>query len=161
MDIFTLLGSGETITIACSITPLPLWIYFTSENSIWRPAQPSLHITWLAGKSFPVSNALMHLTHFIHSLHSSYAQVTNATLRQGTADKCYVKRQVSIIGAGSAISLSYRNQVWVRVLSRQNLARVIQTGHLRLVQEWRLSVSRVQDFAERARVTKLDFFSNS
>ena len=24
----------------------------------------------------------------------------------------------------------YRNQVWVRVLSRQNLARVIQTGHL-------------------------------
>ena len=29
------------------------------------------------------------------------------------------------------------------------------------VQEWRLSVSRVQDFAEKARVTKLDFFSNS
>ena len=29
------------------------------------------------------------------------------------------------------------------------------------VQEWRLSVSRVQDLAERARVTKLDFFSNS
>ena len=29
------------------------------------------------------------------------------------------------------------------------------------VQEWRLSASRVQDWAERARVTKLDFFSNS
>ena len=26
--------------------------------------------------------------------------------------------------------VAYRNQVWVRVLSRQNLARVIQTGHL-------------------------------
>ena len=29
------------------------------------------------------------------------------------------------------------------------------------VQKWRLFVSRVQDFAEKARVTKLDFFSNS
>ena len=29
------------------------------------------------------------------------------------------------------------------------------------VQEWRLSASRVQDWAERARVTKLDFFSDS
>ena len=30
----------ETTTIACSITPLPPWIYFTSENSIWRSAKP-------------------------------------------------------------------------------------------------------------------------
>ena len=36
----TLLHSGETITIACSITPLPPRIYFTSENSIWRSAKP-------------------------------------------------------------------------------------------------------------------------
>ena len=36
----TLLRSGETTTIACSITPLPPWIYFTSENSIWRSAKP-------------------------------------------------------------------------------------------------------------------------
>ena len=28
------------------------------------------------------------------------------------------------------VTLDYRNQVWVRVLSRQNLALVIQTGHL-------------------------------
>ena len=34
------------------------------------------------------------------------------------------------------------------------------TRHSR-VQEWRLSVSRVQDFAAKAQVTKLDFFSNS
>ena len=27
---------GNYTTIACSITPLPPWIYFTSENSIWR-----------------------------------------------------------------------------------------------------------------------------
>ena len=33
-------AAGETTTIACSITPLPPWIYFTSENSIWRSAKP-------------------------------------------------------------------------------------------------------------------------
>ena len=31
---------GNYTTIACSITPLPPWIYFTSENSIWRSAKP-------------------------------------------------------------------------------------------------------------------------
>ena len=30
----------------------------------------------------------------------------------------------------TVINKEYRNQVWVRVLSRQNLALVIQTGHL-------------------------------
>ena len=61
----TLLRSGETIPIACSVTPLPPWIYFTSENSIWRSAKPKplLHVNWLAGKSFPASYALVYVTH--------------------------------------------------------------------------------------------------
>ena len=46
-------------------------------------------------KSFPTSNTLTHVTLF--PFKTSYAQVTNATVRQSTANERYVKRQVSVI----------------------------------------------------------------
>ena len=62
-------------------------------------------------------------------------------------------------------SESYRNQVWVTsAFSAKSCnewyRQAISWTRRSRVQEWRLSVSRAQDFAERARVTKLDFFSN-
>ena len=56
----TLLCSRETITMACSITPLQPWIYFTTESSIWSFAKLKWHVTWLAEKSFSTSNTLIH-----------------------------------------------------------------------------------------------------
>ena len=46
-------------------------------------------------KIIPTSSTLMHVTHF--PLQTSYAQVTNATVRQSTANERYVKRQVYVI----------------------------------------------------------------
>ena len=52
----------------------------------------------------------------------------------------------------------YRNQVWVRGLSLQNLARVIRIGHL-LHEAWMKTVCITShEYHERARVIKLDFF---
>ena len=60
----------------------------------------------------------------------------------------------------------YRNQVWVRGLSLQNLASsdTDRPSLARGVAECKnedCPYHEMQDFAERARVTKLDFFSNS
>ena len=50
----------------CSVTPLPPWIYFLSENSIWCSAKPKCMCPelWLAEKSFQTSNGLIQ-EHFL------------------------------------------------------------------------------------------------
>ena len=48
----------------------------------------------------------------------------------GKASSSQVKGQVQEEQVDNGKWNDYRNQVWVRVLSRQNLALVIQTGHL-------------------------------
>ena len=59
----------------------------------------------------------MHVTHF--PFQTSYAQVTNATVRQSTANERYVKRQVSVIrvlyvlGAPSHFPTDYRHEAAV------------------------------------------------
>ena len=66
-----------------------------------------------------MTRVIPHLTDRIHTRHlTQYHSVYTGMI------------MVEYVNFTLTFSLSYRNQVWVRVLSRQNLARVIQTGHL-------------------------------
>ena len=51
------------VTMTCSITPLPPWMYFRKQCLTFCKAKAPVTLTWLTGKSFLTSNALIHVTH--------------------------------------------------------------------------------------------------
>ena len=111
---------GNYTTIACSITPLPPWIYFPSENSIWRSAAVTHN---LIGRKI-ISNVkhsdarnslpILDVIRSSDKRHSA-SKYCKWTLRQ-TTGVCYTR--IYVLGAPSHFRTEYRHET--AVVSREH-----------------------------------------
>ena len=111
---------GNYTTTACSITPLPPWIYFLSENSIWRSAAVTHN---LIGRKI-ISNVkhsdarnplpILDVIRSSDKRHSA-SKYCKWTLRQ-TTGVCYTR--IYVLGAPSHFPTEYRHEA--AVVSREH-----------------------------------------
>ena len=111
---------GNYTTIACSITPLLPWIYFPSENSIWRSAAVTHN---LIGRKI-ISNVkhsdarnslpILDVIRSSDKRHSA-SKYCKWTLRQMTG-VCYTR--IYVLGAPSHFPTEYRHEA--AVVSREH-----------------------------------------
>ena len=165
---FTVDNYGKATVVFDGYTGRPS----TKDNAHqWRCPQVTNHyvldggsllwrLKWKEGSTYR-SIAEMYASFTVDNYGKATVVFDGYTGRPSTKDNAHQWRCPQVTNKVDIIGIKFGYECFLGKILHEWYRQAISCTRRSRVQEWRLSVSRAQDFAERARVTKLDFFSNS